>query len=120
MAFQSAGRLAFKLAVEGNSRFLEPVMKFEVLVPDDYVGDVIGDLNSRRANISEISERLNLKVISGSVPIAEMFNYSSKLRGMTAGRGTYSLEPEGYMPVPASVKEAILKELEELRKPKKK
>jgi len=119
MAFQSAGRLAFKLAVEGNSRFLEPVMKFEVLVPDDYVGDVIGDLNSRRANISEISERLNLKVISGSVPIAEMFNYSSKLRGMTAGRGTYSLEPEGYMPVPASVKEAILKELEELRKPKK-
>ena len=120
MAFQSAGRLAFRLASENNSRFLEPMMKFEVLVPDDYLGDVIGDLNSRRASISEISERLNLKVVTGTVPIAEMFNYSSKLRGMTTGRGTYSMEPQGYAPVPASVKETILAELEEIKAAKAK
>jgi elongation factor G len=120
MAFQSAGRLAFRLAAEGNARFLEPLMKFEVLVPDDYLGDVIGDLNSRRANIAEIAERLNLKAISGTVPIAEMFSYSSRLRGMTAGRGTYSMEPEGYSPVPESVKTKILEELEELKKGAKK
>ena len=115
MAFQLAGRLAFKLAAEGNALFLEPLMKIEVLVPEDHLGDVIGDLNSRRANIQEISDRLNLKVITGTVPIAEMFNYSSKLRSMTAGRGTYSMEPEGYAPVPQSVKEDILKEIEEMK-----
>ncbi|MFT7462673.1 MAG: elongation factor G [Pseudohongiellaceae bacterium] len=119
MAFQAAGRLAFRLASENNSKFLEPLMKFEVLVPDDYLGDVIGDLNSRRAAIGEISERLNLKVITGTIPVAEMFNYSSKLRGMTTGRGTYSMEPQGYSPVPASVREDILKELEEIKALKK-
>ena len=120
MAFQSAGKLAFRLASEGNARFLEPMMKFEVLVPDEYLGDVIGDINSRRANISEIVQRLNLKVISGTVPIAEMFNYSSKLRSITAGRGTYSMEPQGYAPVPESIKSGILEEIEEMKKAKRK
>jgi len=119
MAFQSAGRLAFRLAAEGNAQFLEPMMKFEVLIPDDNLGDVIGDMNSRRASIAEISDRLNLKAITGTVPIAEMFNYSSRLRGMTAGRGTYSMEPEGYAPVPQSVTASILEELEELKQAKK-
>ncbi|MCB9897626.1 MAG: elongation factor G [Planctomycetes bacterium] len=118
MAFQVAGRLAFQLAVENNEQFLEPMMKFEVLVPEDNLGDVIGDLNSRRANINDISNRANLKVITGAVPIAEMFNYTSRLRGMTAGRGTFSMQPEGYAPVPASVREQIIKEVEEMRKAK--
>jgi elongation factor G len=96
MAFQEAGRLAFRLAAENNHQFLEPIMKIEVLVPDTNLGDVIGDLNSRRANIEEIADRMHLKVITGKVPIAEMFNYSSRLRGLTAGRGTYSMEPAGY------------------------
>ena len=118
MAFQSAGRLAFKLASQGNHQFLEPVMKIEVLIPEENLGDVIGDLNSRRANIAEIGDRLNLKVITGTVPIAEMFNYSSRLRSLTAGRGTYSMEHEGYSAVPASVSEDIVKEVEEIRKQK--
>jgi len=116
MAFQSAGRIAFQAAVAGNQTFLEPMMKIEVLVPEDNLGDVIGDLNSRRAAIDEIADRANLKVITGMVPIAETFNYSSKLRSLTAGRGTYSMEPEGYAPVPASVRESIIKEVEEMRK----
>jgi len=119
MAFQSAGRIAFNLAVAGNQVFLEPMMKVEVLCPEDNLGDVIGDLNSRRANIDEISDRVNLKVITGLVPIAETFNYSSKLRSLTAGRGTYSMEPNGYAPVPKSVRENIVKEIEEMRKAQK-
>jgi elongation factor G len=118
MAFQEAGRLAFRMAADGNSQFLEPVMKIEVLVPELNLGDVIGDLNSRRANIEEIADRMHLKVVTGMVPIAEMFNYSSRLRGMTQGRGTYSMEPAGYAVVPASVTEAIIKEVEEMRKKK--
>ena len=97
----------------------EPMMKVEVLCPEDNLGDVIGDLNSRRANIDEISDRVNLKVITGLVPIAETFNYSSKLRSLTAGRGTYSMEPNGYAPVPKSVRENIVKEIEEMRKAQK-
>jgi elongation factor G len=118
MAFQSAGKLAFNMAVAGNQVFLEPMMKVEVLCPEDNLGDVIGDLNSRRANIDEITDRVNLKVITGTVPIAETFNYSSKLRSLTAGRGTYSMEPKGYAPVPQSVRESIVKEVEEMRKAK--
>ncbi len=118
MAFQSAGRIAFNAAVEGNQLFLEPQMKIEVMCPEENLGDVIGDLNSRRANIGEIADRLNLKVITGTVPIAETFNYSSKLRSLTAGRGTYSMEPQGYAPVPQSVRESIVKEVEEMRKAK--
>ena len=116
MAFQEAGRLAFRLGADGNSQFLEPMMKIEVLVPEANLGDVIGDLNSRRAAIEEIADRMHLKVITGMVPIAEMFSYSSKLRGMTQGRGTYSMEPAGYAPVPESVTQAIVKEIEEAKK----
>ncbi|HEX5009005.1 MAG TPA: elongation factor G [Planctomycetota bacterium] len=116
MAFQEAGRLAFRLGADGNSQFLEPMMKIEVLVPESNLGDVIGDLNSRRAAIEEIADRMHLKVITGKVPIAEMFSYSSKLRGMTQGRGTYSMEPAGYAPVPESVTQAIVKEIEEAKK----
>jgi elongation factor G len=116
MAFQEAGRLAFRHAAEGNHVFLEPMMKIEVLVPEANLGDVIGDLNSRRANIEEIADRMHLKVVTGKVPIAEMFSYSSKLRGMTAGRGTYSMEPFGYAPVPASISESIIKDLQEQQK----
>ncbi len=118
MAFQEAGRLSFRLAADGNHQFLEPIMKIEVLVPETNLGDVIGDLNSRRSNIDEIADRMHLKVITGKVPIAEMFNYSSRLRSLTAGRGTYSMEPSGYQAVPASVAESIVKEVEELKKRK--
>ena len=109
-----AARLGGATRSAGNGEF----PNIEVLVPEENLGDVIGDLNSRRANIAEIAERVSLKVVTGTVPIAEMFSYSSKLRGMTAGRGTFSMEPDGYKPVPASVSEQIIKEVEELRKNK--
>ena len=118
MAFQESGKLCFRLAAANNAQFLEPVMKIEVLTPEEHLGDVIGDLNSRRAQIGEIGDRLHIKVITGRVPIAEMFNYSSKLRSLTAGRGTYSMEPDGYEPVPKAVAEDIVKEVEEMRKAK--
>ncbi len=118
MAFQEAGRLAFRMAAEGNCQFLEPMMKIEVLVPENFLGDVIGDLNSRRAAIEEIVDRMHIKCITGKVPIAEMFNYSSRLRGLTQGRGTYSMEPSGYAAVPASIAEKIVAEVEELKKKK--
>ena len=86
-----------------------------MLTPEENLGDVIGDLNSRRAQIADISDRLHIKVINGKVPIAEMFNYSSRLRSLTAGRGTYSMEPQGYEPVPSSVAETIIKEVQELK-----
>ena len=115
MAFQEAGKLCMRLASQDNVQFLEPIMKIEVLTPEENLGDVIGDLNSRRAQIADIGDRLHIKVINGKVPIAEMFNYSSRLRSLTAGRGTYSMEPQGYEPVPSSVAETIIKEVQELK-----
>jgi elongation factor G len=111
MAFQAAGALAFRMAVEGNATLLEPIMKIEVSTPEDYLGEVIGDLNSRRGVISDIDVRGVIRVIRGKVPIAEMFQYSTKLRGMTQGRGNYSMEVQGYEPVPHSIAEKVLKEL---------
>ncbi len=116
MAFKSAGKLAFRMAAEENHVFLEPIMKFEVLVPEEYLGDVIGDLNRRRAQIGEVDDRLGVKLITGYVPIAEMFSYSSTLRSLTAGRGTYSMEPDGYQPVPQSVAEDIRRDIEEQKR----
>jgi len=118
MAFQACGRLSFRMASDNNYQFLEPIMKIEVLVPEEYLGDAIGDLNSRRTQIGEITDRLNVKVITGRVPIAEMFNYSSRLRSLTAGRGTYSMETDGYEAVPKSVADDIRAEVEEMRKKK--
>ena len=109
MAFQAAGQLAFRLASEGNIILLEPIMRIEVQTPEEYVGDVIGDLNSRRGMVSDIDLAGNLRTIKGKVPIAEMFQYSTALRGMTQGRGTFMMEPLEYTPVPQSVAEKIFK-----------
>jgi elongation factor G len=111
MAFQAAGNLAFRMAIEGNTKLLEPIMKIEVTVPEDYLGDVIGDLNSRRVAISDIAIQDHLRVIQGKVPIAEMFSYSTTLRGLTQGRGTFSMEPLEYAPAPFAIAERVLKEL---------
>jgi elongation factor G len=111
MAFQAAGALAFRMASEGNATLLEPILKIEVSTPEEYLGDVIGDLNSRRGVISDIDVRGNIRVIRGKVPIAEMFQYSTKLRGLTQGRGDYSMEVQGYEAVPQSIAEKVLKEL---------
>jgi len=108
MAFHAAGLLAFRQAVEGNVTLLEPIMKVEVRVPEDYLGAVVGDLNSRRGEVSEIDSVGNLRIIRGVVPVAEMFAYSSALRGATQGRGSYSMELQEYRDVPKSIAEEVL------------
>ena len=108
MAFQSAGVLAFRQAAENNVSLLEPIMKIEVRVPDEFMGGVVGDLNSRRGEVSDVDALGNLRIIRALVPIAEMFAYSSALRGATQGRGSYAMELHEYRDVPRNLAEKIL------------
>ena len=108
MAFQSAGVLAFRQASESNVTLLEPIMKIEVRVPEEYLGAVVGDLNSRRGEVTEVDALGNLRVVRGLVPIAEMFAYSSALRGATQGRGSYAMELHEYRDVPRNIAEKVL------------
>jgi elongation factor G len=108
MAFHAAGLMAFRQAVESNVTLLEPIMKIEVRVPEDYLGAVVGDLNSRRGEVSEIDSVGSLRIIRGVVPIAEMFAYSSALRGATQGRGSFSMELAEYRDTPASIAAEVL------------
>jgi elongation factor G len=111
MAFETAGILAFRLASENNSILLEPIMKIEIEAPEDKTGDVIGDLSSRRGLVEEmISKPGGISAVTGKVPLAEMFQYSTRLRSMTQGRGTYSMEPASYEPVPPNIAEKVLAE----------
>jgi elongation factor G len=108
LAFHAAGLLAFRQAAEGNRVILEPIMKVEVRVPEEYLGAVVGDLNSRRGEVSDVDSMGNLRIIRGLVPIAEMFAYSSALRGATQGRGSYSMELAEYRDVPRNLAKEIL------------
>ena len=111
MAFETAGVLAFRLASENNSILLEPIMKIEIEAPEDKTGDVIGDLSSRRGLVEEmITKPGGISAVTGKVPLAEMFQYSTRLRSMTQGRGTYSMEPSSYEPVPPNIAEKVLAE----------
>ncbi len=110
MSFKQAGVLAFRQASENNVTLLEPIMKIEVRVPEEYMGAVVGDLNSRRGEVSEVDAMGNLRIIRGLIPIAEMFAYSSALRGATQGRGSYAMELFEYRDVPRSIAEKILKD----------
>ena len=110
LAFNLAAQRAFREALDGNFTILEPVMKLTVQVPEEHLGDVIGDLNTRRVAIEEMTMDGMIREINGKVPIAEMFNYSSTLRGLTSGRGSFSMEPAGYESTPAYVQEKIVKD----------
>lgn len=108
IAFKVAGSLAFQDACrKANPVILEPVMAVEVITPEDFMGDVIGDLSSKRGQIKEMRDRGNTKVVDASVPLAEMFGYATQLRSMTQGRASYSMEFQSYEPVPQNVAEAI-------------
>jgi elongation factor G len=109
MAFQSAGHLAFRQAAEDNVTLLEPIMKIEVRVPDEFLGAVVGDLNSRRGEVNDVDAQGNLRIVRGLVPIAEMFAYSSALRGATQGRGSYAMELHEYRDVPRNIAEKVMK-----------
>jgi elongation factor G len=109
MAFHIAGSMAFKQAMEkGNPVLLEPIMKVEVTMPEDYMGDVIGDLNARRGRVEGMEDVGNGKLIKAYVPLAEMFGYSTDLRSKTQGRGNYSMFFEKYEQCPKSVQEAVI------------
>jgi len=109
MAFKIAGSMAFKDAMKkANPMILEPIMKVIVIVPEDYMGDVIGDLNSRRGQIQGMEARPGAQQINALVPLSEMFGYSNDLRSKTQGRGQYSMEPHSYIEVPKSISEKII------------
>ena len=109
MAFHIAGSLAFKDAMaKASPVLLEPIMRVEVTTPEDYMGDVIGDINSRRGRIEGMDDIGGGKMIRGFVPLAEMFGYATDLRSRTQGRGNYSMFFEKYEPVPKSVQEKVL------------
>ena len=111
MAFKIAGSLAFKEAMQkAGAILLEPIMKVEVTMPEEYMGDVIGDINSRRGRIEGMEDIGGGKMVKAFVPLSEMFGYSTDLRSRTQGRGNYSMFFEKYEPVPKSVQEKVLSE----------
>ncbi len=109
MAFKIAGSMAFKEAMRiADPVLLEPIMKVTVIVPEEYMGDVIGDLNSRRGEIQGFEDRSGAKQINARVPLGDMFGYATDLRSKTQGRGQYVMEPDGYKEVPKSIAEKII------------
>ena len=108
LAFEIAARAALREALQkGGSVLLEPIMKVEVVTPEDYVGSVIGDLNSRRGQIQGQDMRGNAKVINAMVPLANMFGYVNTLRSMSQGRATYTMQFDHYEQVPQAVAEEV-------------
>ncbi len=111
MAFEQAGAIGYAAAVtKASPVFLEPIMKLQVTTPEEYLGAVTGDLNSRRAVIRDMSQRGHFRVITAEVPLAEMFGYSTQLRSITQGRANGSMEPQAYAIAPAKVAESILRQ----------
>ncbi|MFO7870313.1 MAG: elongation factor G [Kiritimatiellia bacterium] len=109
VAFKSAAAMAFKEAV-GNARpeLLEPIMALSIVVPDEYMGDVLGDVNSRRGKVDEMTDRGSSRLIRARVPLAEMFHYSTAIRSLSAGRAGYTMEPKEFELVPAEIKRKLL------------
>lgn len=110
LAFEIAAKAAFKEGMaKAGPTLLEPIMKVEVVTPEEYMGDIIGDLNSRRGQIANMGDRGNAKVIDAMVPLASMFGYINNLRGMSQGRAQYTMTFDHYDPVPAAVAEEVKK-----------
>jgi elongation factor G len=112
MAFKIAGSMGFKEgAVKANPVLLEPIMKVEVVTPEEYMGDVMGDLNRRRGIVQGMDDAISGKIIRAEIPLAEMFGYATDLRSATQGRATYSMEFAKYAEAPASVADAVIKKV---------
>ena len=108
MAFKIAGSMAFKKAArQAKPVLLEPIMSVEVVTPEDYMGDVIGDLSSRRGKVEGMEQRSNAHVVRAQVPLAEMFGYATDLRSRTQGRATYTMQFDSYQQVPESIAQEI-------------
>ncbi len=112
MAFEIAAKAAFREAMpKAGAQLLEPMMKVEVVTPEDYMGDIIGDLNSRRGQVNAMEDRGNAKVITALVPLANMFGYINNLRSMSQGRANYTMQFDHYEPVPAAVAQEVKESL---------
>jgi elongation factor G len=109
MAFKIAGSMGFKEgALKANPAILEPIMKVEVVTPEEYMGDVMGDLNRRRGIVSGMEDAPSGKIIRAEVPLSEMFGYSTALRSATQGRATYSMEFKKYAEAPQAIADAVM------------
>ena len=109
VAFKVAGSMAFKAACKkAGLVLLEPVMKVEVMTPEDFMGDIIGDLNAKRGQINEMYDRGKVKIVDACVPLAEMFGYATQLRSISQGRASYTMEFDHYEPVPKNVEQELL------------
>jgi elongation factor G len=109
MAFKIAGSMAFKkVFMEAGPVLLEPIMEVEVTVPEEFMGHITGDLNSKRGRILGMDSRSKLQVVRASVPLAEIFKYATELRSMTHGRGSYSMKFSHYEEVPAKIASAVI------------
>ena len=111
MAFKIAGSLAFKnAAAKAVPVLLEPMMKVEITMPEEYLGDVMGNVSSRRGNVSGIELRNGVQVVNAFIPLAEMFGYATDLRIRTQGRGNYTMQFDHFAEVPKAIKDKIAKE----------
>jgi elongation factor G len=109
LAFQMAGAIAFNDGLKkGNSILLEPIMDLEIVTPEEYMGQILGDLNGRRAKVIALNQRKQLRIIRANVPLAEVFNYATILRSLTQGRSSYTMEPSYYAEVPSDISEKIV------------
>jgi elongation factor G len=109
MAFKIAGSMAYKEAAKKASPvLLEPIMAVEVVTPEEYMGDVIGDLSSRRGRVEGMEQRGNSQAVKAQVPLAEMFGYATDLRSRTQGRATYTMQFHSYQQVPESISKEIV------------
>ena len=109
LAFRMAAAMAFTEGLKkARSVLLEPIMDTEVIIPEEFLGEVIGDLNSRRAQIKSLNQKAGAKIIRGHTPLAEMFGYATAIRSLTQGRGIYTMEPSFYAEVPLNILEKII------------
>jgi elongation factor G len=110
MAFKIAGSMAFRnAALKADPVLLEPMMKVEVVTPEDYMGDVMGDLNRRRGIVQGMEDTPSGKIVNAHVPLSEMFGYATDLRSQTQGRATYTMEFDHYAEAPSSVADEVIK-----------
>ncbi|MBU1061102.1 MAG: elongation factor G, partial [Candidatus Omnitrophica bacterium] len=109
LAFEMAGSIALSEGLKrAKSILMEPIMKLEVIFPEEYTGDVIGDLNSRRGKIHNITQRGKLKVIEANAPLVQMFGYATAIRSLTQGRASYTMEPSHYAEVPSNIADKVI------------
>jgi elongation factor G len=112
IAFKIAGSMAVKEACKkANPVLKEPIMKVEVTSPEEYLGDVVGDINSRRGKIESMDQRKNLQVITANVPLSRMFGYATALRSLTQGRAVFHMDFSKFMKVPANIQEEIIEQV---------